>query len=304
MRAPSPPRSWVGTRGGGGSGACAVWGLTSRVHRGAGTLLVDPGAVVVRSGLSVGLGCGLWEVAGRGASRFGRGGLRHEGGGGGVGDRGGAPCWALPPPDLGWLGPNVVEDVLGESGPRCRRGAGLGLGLGFCCGLRLRRATGFGGCLAAVLGFGRAADAGLVGPWALAAAGLLAVGTGFGAHLGGFPRGLGGGVLDQDVVVVADQVVVVVEVVEPQAEMSPPRKPPRTPAPPVCPRTPAGNPPGDAEGRKAPVGHQPKPNPRTGTPLQANKRRRTDSRSTRSTAGTPCATQHDAPDAPARGAPT
>ena len=72
--------------------------------------------------------------------------------------------------------------------------------------------------MAAVLGLGRAAGAGFVGAWALAAAGLLAVGTGLGARLGGFPRGLGGGVLDEDVVVVVDEVVVVVEVVVSEAE--------------------------------------------------------------------------------------
>ena len=45
------------------------------------------------------------------------------------------------------------------------------------------------------------------------------MGTGLGARLGGFPRGLGGGVLDEDVVVVVvDEVVVVVEVVESEAE--------------------------------------------------------------------------------------
>ena len=38
------------------------------------------------------------------------------------------------------------------------------------------------------------------------------------ARLGGVPRGLGGGVLDEDVVVVVDEVVVVVEVVESEAE--------------------------------------------------------------------------------------
>ena len=131
--------------------------------------------------------------------------LRHEGGRGGVGDGGGAPCWALLPPGLGWLGLNVVEDVLGGSGLRCRRVAGLGLGLAF-------------GCLAAVLDFCRAAGVAFVGAWALAAAGLPAVGTGLGARWGGFPRGSGGGVLDQDVVVVADEVAVVVEVVESEAE--------------------------------------------------------------------------------------
>ena len=67
--------------------------------------------------------------------------LRHEGGGGRVGDRWGAP------PGLGRLGLNVIEDVLGESGSRCRRGAGLGPGLGFGCGLRSWRADGFWGAV-------------------------------------------------------------------------------------------------------------------------------------------------------------
>ena len=49
-------------------------------------------------------------------------------------------------------------------------------------------------------------------------AGGLAVGTGLGARLGDFPRGSGGGVLNEDVVVAADEVVVVVEVVESEAE--------------------------------------------------------------------------------------
>ena len=95
-------------------------------------------------------------------------------------------------------------------------GSGLGLGLAAGCG---RGALmGLGGSLAAVLGFGWVAVAGLVGAWALAAEGLLTVGTGLGARLGGVPRGLGGGVLDEDVVVVVDEVVVVVEVVESEAE--------------------------------------------------------------------------------------
>ena len=50
MRARSPPRGWVETRGGRGSGACAVCGLTSRVGRGLGTLLVDPDVDLLRSG--------------------------------------------------------------------------------------------------------------------------------------------------------------------------------------------------------------------------------------------------------------
>ena len=104
-------------------------------------------------GRSVGMGCGLGEVAGRGASCFGRGALRHEGGGGGVGDRGGAPRWALLPSSLGRLGPNVIEDVLGGSGSRCRRGAGFGLGFGLGCGLRSWRADGFGWLFGGGLGF-------------------------------------------------------------------------------------------------------------------------------------------------------
>ena len=68
-----------------------------------------------------------------------------------------------------------------------------------------------------MLGFGRAAGTGFAGAWALAAAGLLAVGTGLGACLGGFPYGLRGGVLDDNVVVVADEVVMTVKVVESEA---------------------------------------------------------------------------------------
>ena len=95
---------------------------------------------------------------------------------------------------------------------------GLGFGLGLAAGCGRGALTGLGGCLAAVLGFGWVRGAGLVGAWALAAAGLLAVGTGLGARLGGFPRGLEGGLLGEDVVVVVDEVVVVVEVVESEAE--------------------------------------------------------------------------------------
>ena len=95
---------------------------------------------------------------------------------------------------------------------------GLDLGLGLAAGCGRGALTGLGGCLVAVLGFGWVAGAGLVGAWALAAAGLLAVGAGLGARLGGVPLGLGGGVLDEDVVVVVDEVAVVVEVVESEAE--------------------------------------------------------------------------------------
>ena len=96
------------------------------------------------------------------------------------------------------------------------RGFDLGLGLAAGCGRGVL--TGLGGCVAAVLGFGWVVGVGFVGSWALAAAGLLAVGVGLGARLGGVPRGPGRGVLDEDVVVVVDEVVVVVEVVESEAE--------------------------------------------------------------------------------------
>ena len=95
---------------------------------------------------------------------------------------------------------------------------GLDLGLGLAAGCGRGALTGSGGCLAAVLGFSWVAGVGLVGAWALAAAGLLAVGACLGDRLGGVPRGLGGGVLDEDVVVAVDEVVVVVEVVESEAE--------------------------------------------------------------------------------------
>ena len=91
-------------------------------------------------------------MAGRGASCFGHGALCHEGDGGGVGDSGGALCWVLLPPGLGGLGPNVIEDVLGGSGLRCRRGAGLGLGFGLGCGLQSWRADGFGWLFGIVIG--------------------------------------------------------------------------------------------------------------------------------------------------------
>ena len=72
--------------------------------------------------------------------------------------------------------------------------------------------------MAAVLGLGWAARVRFAGAWALAVAGALAVRTGLGARKGGFPCGLGGGVLDEDIVVSADEVLVVVEVVGSKAE--------------------------------------------------------------------------------------
>ena len=109
---------------------------------------------------------------------------------------------------------------------------GLGLGLGFAAGWGRGAVTGFGGCLAVVLNFGRGAGAGFARvcrrpAWpvagceaaaALAVAGAPPVGTGLGACLGDFAHRLGGGVLDEDVVVEVDEVLVVVEVVELEAE--------------------------------------------------------------------------------------
>ena len=148
----------------------------------------------------------------------GRGALRHEGGGGSIGDAGEALCWGLLPPGLGWLRPKVVEDVLGGSGSRFRRGTGLGLGPEFGCGLRSRRAGGFGWLLGGGLGFRPGCGRGLRWGVGLGGGGVARVGDGFGGRLGGFPRGLRGGVLDEDVLVVADEVVVVLEVVESEAE--------------------------------------------------------------------------------------
>ena len=108
-----------------------------------------------------------------------------------------------------------------SSGGRARAAVvapGLGLSLGLAAGCGRGVLAGLGGCLAAVLGFGWVVGVGFVGAWALAAAGLLAVGAGLGARLRGVPRGLGAGVLDGDVVVVVDEVVMVVEVVESEAE--------------------------------------------------------------------------------------
>ena len=98
----------------------------------------------------------------------------------------------------------------GMAGAECHRGRPRGVGLAL---LSWRQAWAWAWV------FGRPAGTGLVGACALAAAGLLAVGTGGGGHFGGFPRGLGVSVLDEDVVVVVvDEAVVVVEVVESEVE--------------------------------------------------------------------------------------
>ena len=64
------------TRGGGGSGACVVCGLSSSVGRGVGTLLVDPGVVLAWSGAVRVPGVRALKGGGGGASRFGRGALK------------------------------------------------------------------------------------------------------------------------------------------------------------------------------------------------------------------------------------
>ena len=152
-------------------------------------------------------------------SRLSRGALRNEGGLGGVDDGGEAPCWALLPQGLGWLGPEVVEDVLRGSGSRCRCGAGLGLELAIFCGLRPWCTDGFQWLLGGGLGFraGWRARASLGRrPWRRR--GCPRSGRVSWARLRGFSRGLGDFVLDKDLVVVADEVVVVVAVVESEAE--------------------------------------------------------------------------------------
>ena len=104
---------------------------------------------------------------------------------------GGVPCWALLLPGLGWLGPEIVEDVLGGSGSRCRRGAGLGLGLVFACGLRPWFTNGFGWLLGGGLGLRPGCGRGLC--WGLGLGGdrVAPGGDGFGGRQGDFPRGLG-----------------------------------------------------------------------------------------------------------------
>ena len=109
---------------------------------------------------------------------------------------------------------------MSSGGQTCAVVVARGLGFGLAAGVGHGALTGLPGCLAAVLGFSRAAGADFAGAWALAAAGLLDLGTGLGACLGGFPRGLGGGLLDEDAVMVADELVVVVDVVDSEVEES------------------------------------------------------------------------------------
>ena len=93
----------------------------------------------------------------------------------------------------------------------------LGLGLDLAAGCGRGAPTGLRGCLAVVLGFGRVAGAASSGrgPWRRW--GCSRWGRVWGPVWEVSPRGLGGAVLDEDVVVVVDEVVVVVEVVESEA---------------------------------------------------------------------------------------
>ena len=108
----------------------------------------------------------------------------------------------------------------------------MAAGLGGCLAVVSRGCRVLGCGVAAGWGLGEAAGAGfagvrrhpalpLAGPRAavdLAVGGAPAVGTGLGARVDGVARGLGGDVLDEGVVVEVDEVVVVVEVVEWEAE--------------------------------------------------------------------------------------
>ena len=151
---------------------------------------------------------------GRGLSRLGRGTLPHERGGGGVGDSGGVPCCELLLPGLGWLWPEIVEEVLGGWGSRCRRGAGLGLPFGLGSGPRPWCVDGFGWLLGGGLGFWPGCGCGF--RWGVG--GGARGEDGFGGLFVMLSPRLGAGVLDEGVVVVPDEVVVAVEVVESEAE--------------------------------------------------------------------------------------
>ena len=131
---------------------------------------------------------------------------------------GGALCWALLLPGLGWLGPDVVEDVLGGPGSRCCRGAALGLGLGFGCGLRLWCGDGFGWLLGGGLAFRLDCERGLRWGVGLGRGGGARGGDGFGGPFGRFFPRLRGWSAGRERSGVADEVGVVVEAVESEAE--------------------------------------------------------------------------------------
>ena len=168
------PRGGVGVHGGCGGRACAGHGQTPGAGTGVVTLLVAPGIAPARSGgVACRPGVRPWVVLGCGASRSGRGAFRHEGGGGSVGDGGGAQCWALLLQGLWWQGLEVVEDIRG--GLVCAAGVALGLGLaaGLAAGWDRGVAAGLCGCLAMGYGgglaFGCGVEAGPGSGWAAGA---------------------------------------------------------------------------------------------------------------------------------------
>ena len=112
----------------------------------------------------------------------------------------------------------VVEDILGGLSLRGRRGAGLGLGIGFGCGLKSWCANGFRWLLNGGLQFQPGCGRGLCWGLGLGGGGVAQGGDGFAGPFGRLSQLLGGGVLDQDVMEVTDVAVVVVEVVESEAE--------------------------------------------------------------------------------------
>ena len=174
------PRGWVGAYGCGGSAASAGPGETLGAGMGVRAPLAALGVAPARvGGLACGSGVRVWVVWQRGASRLCRGAFRHGGGGGGVGDCGGAWCQALLLPGPWWQGLEVVDNVRGGLGLRCRLVAQLGLGLGFGGGPTAWCGGGLGLLLGGGLGwrlsFGLWRGGGF-GPWC---------GGGFGLLLGG-----------------------------------------------------------------------------------------------------------------------
>ena len=83
-------------------------------------------------------------------------------------------------PGLGWLGPDVVEEVLGGSWSRCRCCAGLGLGLGLGCGLGPWCADVFCLLLGGGLGFWLGCGRGFRWAVSLGGSGAARGGDGFG----------------------------------------------------------------------------------------------------------------------------
>ena len=88
---------------------------------------------------------------------------------------------------LGRLGPNVIEDVLGGPGSRCRCGAGFGLGFGLGCGLLSWRADGFGWLFGGGLGFRLGRGCGPSQGVGLGGSGVARGGGGFGRLFGRCP---------------------------------------------------------------------------------------------------------------------